>query len=47
MIHKCFDYIADKSTGMLPSTNKINLVKILEIVNKILYFNGKINEDKE
>ena len=47
LIYKGFDCIADKSADMLPSTNKSNLVKILESVNKILDFNGKINEDKE
>ena len=38
LIHKYFDYIADKVTDILPSTNKSKLLKMLDIINKILAF---------
>ena len=42
MIHRHFDYIANRAEKMLLSTNKNKFVKILNIVNEILKFNEQI-----
>ena len=41
LIHKSFDYNADRATQMPSSVDKSKLIKILDIVNKILDFNEK------
>ena len=48
MIHKNINYTANRATQMPSSADKSKLVKILDIVNKILDFNfKKINKDKD
>ena len=42
LIHRHFDYIANRAEKMPPSTNKNKFVKILNIVNEILKFNEQI-----
>ena len=42
IIHRHFDYIANRAEKMSPSTNKSEFVKILNIVNEILTFNEQI-----
>ena len=41
LIYKYFDYITGKATQMPSDTNKSKLVKILDIIKKILGFNEK------
>ena len=42
LIHCNFDYIANRAERMPPSTNKNRLVKLLNIANEILKFNGQV-----
>ena len=39
LIHKSFDYNADRTTQMPSSADKSKLIKILDFVKKILDFN--------
>ena len=48
LVHKNFDYTTNRAPQMPSSSDKSILVKILDIVNKILDFNLKnINKDKD
>ena len=42
LIHCNFDYIANRAERMPPSTSKNRLVKLLNIANEILKFNGQV-----